>query len=185
MLPAWRRQLKRDSDEELGLVLAAVEPAVLIEEVLRAPARVADLGRDVNDQRVHVDPEAEHKTCGRVLIQLRRSAGRNNARISQCGANVLFQALQGIPGDTAGDKRPRNGHRKSILRENRELPGVSAGGGSDTGARDYGVIAEPAVQGVRLDAEAERETQLNGRSHDVALSIARVVEAPAAHRIGK
>src|SRR4051794_27898384 len=65
----WRPVLERDPYEKLGLVLAAVEAAVLIKEMLRAPARVTDLRGDVQDERMDVESEAEHEARGGFVLQ--------------------------------------------------------------------------------------------------------------------
>ena len=44
---AYQTSLERNAEEELGLVLVAFEEAGRIEEMLVAPARVADFGLDV------------------------------------------------------------------------------------------------------------------------------------------
>ena len=52
--------LERYAQQKLGLVLVAVEEER--SEVLRRPARVANLGRDVQERRMNAYAAADHDT---------------------------------------------------------------------------------------------------------------------------
>src|SRR5438105_3369476 len=64
--------LKRNPQQKLGLVLVTVQETVGIEKMFRAPARVADFGRDMDHQRLDIQADAEHVANGVGLVEFRR-----------------------------------------------------------------------------------------------------------------
>ena len=154
-------RLERNPQQELALAQIAVQQAAGIDEMLRAPAREADLWREVDHQHLHAQAGAHHEAPGRGGIQLRRvGRGRGRGAVGRHGTgDRLRQAAQLIPGDARVHIRMHDLHfGEPVLRQQREFPSVagSTTAGDDAGQRTASVVIEMPIEYVELDTQAER-----------------------------
>ena len=165
--------LESDAKQKLALIHIAVQQAVDVEKLLRAPARVADFRHDVDDQEMKIDAAAEDEAARGAVVLLAgiRNAGSRRDAVDHHG-DFLFHAGQRIERHAGIHKGMRHfDHGEAVLSQNRELEIAGGGAGSDAAADDAGILlkVDVPVERVHFHTQAERQTQLTGYSANEAV----------------
>src|SRR5262245_61610061 len=102
-----------DAEQKLRLILIAAQQPGRIGEMVRAPGRVPEFGRDV-EHHMKIESRADHESGGRRVTQFPgiTGAGGSRARREEGRGNVLLQPAQSVPRDTDIGKRADNPARE-------------------------------------------------------------------------
>src|SRR5712692_711262 len=103
-----RLVLKRDPEQKISLIAVGAEDAAAAAGVGKAvavPSRVADLGRDAQNERVQFDPRAHHGARAKRVAQLEWYAGTGShaAARKEGGPGELSKTAQVVEAHAASD----------------------------------------------------------------------------------
>ena len=148
-------------------------------EMLRIPARIPDLGRNMQNQQVEIDANSSYKAADRAVLQFRgigRPRGTCDVSRNDRLGDRLTEAAKRIPDYASSHIRARDLRRKAVLGEERELPRAGCGGrvGQNVDSANDAAILKMPVQGIEFHTETEWQMQFGRGSDDVAIGCSEV-----------
>lgn len=182
------RSRECDPHQNFRLVLVAFDGARrrgVEQEMLRSPARVSNLRRNMENQQVDVDADSGHKTANRAVLQFRRAGcprGSYDVSRNDGAGDGLTKAAKRIPDYAGSHVRPHDLRREPVLGQEGELPRAGLGGRVDQHVDSVAdaAVLEVAVQSVEFHAETEWQVQFGLWSDDIAIGCGEVPQIAAA-----